>query len=51
MSKEFDKVMDDYKDVLLMLDDYDHSRLTEEQLSAIQQEQKKILNQSVGTGI
>ena len=45
MEKGLEKVLEDYKDALQMLDDYDHGRLTEEQMKAIQEEQKRILVQ------
>mgnify|MGYP007069898585 CR=1 FL=1 len=50
MEKGLEKVLEDYKDALQMLDDYDHGRLTGDQLYAIRQEQKRILDLSVGNG-
>ena len=45
MEKGLEKVLKDYKDALQMLDDYDHGRLSEEQLKSIREEQKRILAQ------
>ena len=45
MSKEIEKILEDYKDALQMLDDYDHGRLSEQQMKSIRQEQKRILVQ------
>ena len=44
MEKGLEKVLEDYKGALQMLDDYDHGRLTEEQMKSIRQEQKRILH-------
>lgn len=50
MNKSLEKILEDYKYALQMLDDYDHGRLSKQQLRDIRREQEVILADALHDG-